>query len=385
MHMKKFLFLMTVAALAACGGNATDALGKKRAERDSLKTAYADIGVKIKDLEAWLAEHDTTMKRTLPTVTALDLKIGPFAHYLDVHGNVKAEKAATLFSMGGGRVRAIQVKAGDHVRAGDMLVVIDNDVIQKQIAQAEAGAAFARTTYEKQARLWEQKIGSEIQYLQAKTQKEQAEAGIAALHEQLRLTNITAPFAGTVDEIMARVGDMAASGVPLARVLDLSNVDLEADIPESHLAKVTEGTPVKISFPSVGESFDAKLDHVGEFIDPVNRTFKISVKMPRNGRFMRPNLLADVSIQDEHMDSAMVVPSSAVLEDVNGNNYVYVLVASRNDEATAHKVMVKRMNEYRGQARIMPVESTALKGGETIADEGAKNLTDGQTVRVVKQ
>jgi RND family efflux transporter MFP subunit len=383
--MKKFLLLMMVGVLAACGAKPTDELGMKRAQRDSLKTAYAEIGVKIKDLETWLAEHDTTVKRNLPTVTALDLKVGAFTHYLDVHGNVKAEKAATLFSMGGGRVRAIKVKAGDHVQAGDMLVVIDNDVIQKQIAQAEAGAAFARTAYEKQSRLWDQKIGSEIQYLQAKTQKEQAEAGIAALREQLRLTNVTAPFAGTVDEIMARVGDMAAPGVPVARVLDLSNVDLEADIPESHLAMVSEGTPVKISFPSVGETFDAKLDHVGEFIDPANRTFKISVKMPRNGRFLRPNLLADVSIQDDHSDSAMVVPTSAVLEDVGGNNYVYVLATTRNDEATAHKVMVKRMNEYHGQARIIPVDAAALKGGETIADEGAKNLTDGQTVRVVKQ
>ncbi|MEO8587944.1 MAG: efflux RND transporter periplasmic adaptor subunit [Flavobacteriales bacterium] len=375
---------MTAVLLAACGATTagSESVLKKRAERDSLKTAYAEIGVKIKEAEEWLTENDTSLKRNLPTVTALELKVGRYAHFVDVHGSVRADKAATLYSMGGGRVRSIQVSAGDRVSAGDLLVGMDSDVIQKQIAQAETGAELARTTFEKQDRLWQQKIGSEMQYLQAKTQKEQAEAGVAALREQLRLTNVTAPFSGTVDEVMVRLGDMTAPGLPVARVVDLSGVQLEADVPEGYVKSVVTGAPVKVSFPSIGESFDAQLAHVGEFIDPTNRTFKITVRVPKDEAYMRPNLLSDLSIQDASSDSAIVVPSRTLLEDVDGNNYLFVLDATKDDEAKARKVMVKRLSEYKGDASIAPVEAGALKGGEMIVDEGAKNVTGGQTVRV---
>jgi membrane fusion protein, multidrug efflux system len=382
--MKQTILLMTMmAVLAACGGGSdTSDLGKKRAERDSLKAEYAKLGVRIKEIETWLVENDSTVRRNLPTVTADTVKAGAFTHFVDVHGNVKADKAAALYALAGGRIRSIQVKAGDRVSAGQLLLSVDNDVVVKQMQQAETAAELARTAFEKQERLWNQKIGSEMQFLQAKSQKEQAEAGLAALREQQRLTNVTAPFAGTVDDIMVRVGDLAAPGVPVARVVDLSGVQLEADVPESYLRTIRTGAPVKVSFPSVGESFDAKLDHVGEYIDPSNRTFKVTVRVPKNEGFMRPNLLSDISIQDLHSDSAMVVPARAVLQDVNGNNYIFVLDRTRNDEAKARKVMVKRVSEYKGSVHIAPAENGGLKGGESIVDEGAKNVTDGLTVRV---
>ncbi|MFT3884391.1 MAG: efflux RND transporter periplasmic adaptor subunit [Flavobacteriales bacterium] len=382
--MKQTILLMTMMALlAACGGgHDTSALGKKRAERDSLKAAYADLGVKIKEVEEWLAENDTTVKRNLPTVTTLSLKQGPYAHYVDVHGNVKADRSAALYALGGGRVRSILVKAGDRVRTGQLLVSIDSDVIQKQIAQAETGYELAKTAFEKQQRLWDQKIGSEMQYLQVKSQKEQAEAGVAALREQLRLTNVTAPFDGTVDDVMVRVGDMAAPGVPVARVVDLSGVQLEADVPEVYLKSMKSGAPVKVSFPSVGEAFDAKLDHVGEYIDPANRTFKITVRVPKGEAYMRPNLLSDLSILDASSDSAWVVPSRTVLEDVEGNSYVFALTPTRNDEAKARKVKVKRLSEYKGNTNIVPIDANGLRNGDLVVDEGAKNVSDGQAVRI---
>jgi RND family efflux transporter MFP subunit len=195
---------------------------------------------------------------------------------VDVHGNVKADKAAALSTVGGGRVRSILVEVGDRVHSGQLLVSIDNDLAKEQITQAEAAYELAKTTFEKQESLWQQKIGSEIQYLQAKAQKDQAEAALGTLREQQRLTNVTAPFDGTVDEIMVRPGDMTAPGVPIARVVDLSSVQLEADVPESYLKSMKTGAPVKVSFPSIGESFEAKLDHVGEFIDPNNRPSRSS-------------------------------------------------------------------------------------------------------------
>lgn len=382
--MKQTILLMTtMAMLAACGGGAdTSDLGKKRAERDSLKAVYADLGVRIKEIETWLAENDSTVRRNLPVVTAITLRTDSFAHYVDVHGNVKADKSAALFAQGGGRVRSILVKPGDQVRAGQLMVSIDNDVVQKQIAQAETGAQLARTTFEKQKALWDQRIGSEMQFLQARTQMEQAEAGLAALREQQRLTNITAPFDGVVDDIMVRVGDMATPMQPAARVVDLSSVQLEADVPESYLKSVKAGAPVKVRFPSLDETFDGELAHVGKYIDPSNRTFKVTVHVPKGEGYMRPNLLSDISIQDDLNDSALVVPSRTVLQDVEGRDYIYVLDRTQDNEAKARKVIVERLSEYKGRISIRPARSGALKGNETIVDEGAKNVTEGLTVRI---
>lgn len=376
-----FLPLTLTALLVACGGADTSDLGQKRAHLEQLKATYSAYADSIKSLEAWLVENDTTVRRNLPTVTADTLRAIPFTHYVDVHGNVRADKSAALYS-NGGRVRRILVNPGDRVSAGQTLISIDNDMVVKQIQQAEAGLELARTAFEKQERLWQQRIGSEIQFLQAKTQKEQAEAGLATLREQQRLTNITAPFAGTVDDIMVREGDMTSPMQAAARVVDLASVQLEADLPESYLRSIRSGTPVKVSFPSVEERFSGTLAHVGQFIDPSNRTFKVSVRVPQGEGYMRPNLLCDISVQDQHFDSALVVRSRAVLQDVKGNNYIYVLDPTRDNEARSRKVMVDRISEYKGYINIAPVEADALKGGERIVDEGAKNVTDGLTVRV---
>ena len=374
-------FFTLILLLASCGGSKDDSdIGKMRHERDSLKIVYAEIGTRIKQIEEWLAENDSTVRRNLTTVTATPVELASFSHYVDVHGNVRADKSAALFAQG--RIRNILVKPGDRVNSGQQIMTVDNDVVEKQITQAETALDLARTAFERQQRLWDQKIGSEMQFLQAKSQMEQAEAGLAALKEQQRLTNVTAPFSGVIDDIMVRVGDMAAPGMPVARVVDLSGAQLEADVPESYLRSITEGAPVKVEFPSIGETLDAQLDHVGRYIDPANRTFKVTVRLKEGEGILRPNLLANISIQDLHNDSAFVVPARAVLQDVQGNNYIYVLDPRKDDEATARKVMVERRSEYKGNVSIAPATEGALKGGERIVDEGAKNVTDGLVVRI---
>ncbi len=374
-------FLSMILLIASCGGSKDDGdLAEMRHERDSLKNVYAQIGTRIKEIEDWLAENDSTVRRNLPTVTATPVELSSFSHYVDVHGNVRADRSAALYAQG--RIRSILVKPGDQVRNGDQIMTVDNDLVEKQIAQAETALELARTAFERQQRLWDEKIGSEMQYLQAKSQKEQAEAGLAALKEQQRLTNVTAPFSGVVDDIMVRVGDMAAPGIPVARVVDLSGAQLEADVPESYLRSISAGAPVKVEFPSIGETIDAELDHVGRYIDPANRTFKVTVRLKEGEGILRPNLLASISIQDMHNDSAFVVPARAVLQDVKGNNYIYVLDPRKDDEAIARKVLVERRSEYKGNVSISPRTEGALKGGERIVDEGAKNVTDGLVVRI---
>ena len=389
--MKKTIYLITMLALlASCGAKGTGELAEKRAVRDSLKTEYDKVGTELKKVEDWLALNDSTANRSLPLVSAQKLEQGPFTHYIDVHGVVKADESATLYSMTGGRVASIRVKAGDKVRKGDVIATMDNDMVVKQIAQAQAGADLARTSFEKQQRLWDQQIGSEIQFLQAKTQKEQAEAGLATLKEQQRLANVSAPFDGVVDAVMARVGDMAAPQMPVARVVNLSGIQLQADVSETYLKRVKAGAPVKVVFPDIEEGFTAPLTHVSEYIDPSNRTFLVTLLAPKGEAYMRPNLLGDLSIQDSHTDSAMVVPSAAVLDDVKGNSYLFILgpapqgTSVKANERVAHKVFVERVSEYKGRMNVASKTPGELKDGDLVVVEGAKNVSDGQTVLLDK-
>ena len=248
--MKNTIAYLTIAALlAACGAaTPTDDLGRKRAELDSLKTSYAATAELIKEMDAWIAEHDTTVKKSLPNITTYTLAPTRFEHFVQVHGNVKADKSADLYAMAGGRVRRILVNEGDRVRSGQLLVDLDNDAIDQQIAAAESGAALAKDLFEKQSKLWEQKIGSEVQFLTAKNQKEQAESGLSALREQRRMTQVTAPFDGVVDEIMVSQGDMTGAR-PVARVVDASGASLEADVPESYVNRVISGHRAAVEFP----------------------------------------------------------------------------------------------------------------------------------------
>jgi RND family efflux transporter MFP subunit len=374
-----FLFLLAAAMIAACGATDTSDLGRKRQELDSLKAAYKELGEKIKAADQWIADHDTTVKKNLPAVTTLVLAPTRFEHFVQAHGHVKADKSAELYSMGG-RVRRVLVKEGDRVRKGDLLVDLDNDAIEKQVAQAEAGYDLANEVFQRQERLWKEQVGSEVQYLQTKSNKEQAEAAVAALREQYRMSRITAPFDGTVDEIMVSVGEMTAPQFPVARVVDLTGASMEADVPESYLQRVKVGDPVLVEFPSLGDSVNATLANVSRFIDPANRTFKVTLRVPNGETYVRPNLLSVVHIRDMVQDSAIVVPSRCIQEDVEGRSYVFALDTDAEKRPITRKVLVKRVMDYKSNTLLAP--GMGLTGTETLIDEGAKSVGDKQQVKV---
>lgn len=384
--MKNTIVYLSIAALlAACGsGTPANDLGRKKAELDSLKAAYKELGEKIKDVDTWIAAHDSTVKKNLPSVTTMVLNPTRFEHFVEVHGNVKADKSADLYAAGGGRVKRVLVQEGDRVRKGDLLIDLDNGAMDQQIAAAKAGFNLAKEVYEKQGRLWEQKIGSEVQYLSAKSQKEQAEASLAALQEQHRMMEVTAPFDGIVDDIMVQVGDMTSPMAPTARVVDPNGASLEADVPESYLQRVKNGDPVKVEFPSLGDTLNATLTNVSRFINPANRTFRVSVRMPAGSDMVRPNLLSLIHVRDLVKDSALVVPSKVIQEDVQGNNYVFVL-ENKDGKQLTKKVMVKRLADYKQNAMVTVTDGDASQlFGATIVEEGAKSVGDGQEVKVTK-
>lgn len=384
--MKNTIVYISIAALlAACGsGTPANELGRKKAELDSLKTAYKDLGEKIKEMDAWIAENDSTVKKNLPSVTTFVLNPTRFEHFVEVHGNVKADKSADLYAAGGGRVKRVLVQEGDRVRKGDLLIDLDNGAMDQQIVAAKAGFNLAKEVFEKQGRLWEQKIGSEVQYLSAKSQKEQAEASLAALQEQHRMMEVTAPFDGIVDDIMVQAGDMTSPMAPTARVVDPNGASLEADVPESYLQRVKNGDPVKVEFPSLGDTLSATLTNVSRFINPANRTFRVSVRMPAGSDMVRPNLLSLIHVRDLVKDSALVVPSKVIQEDVQGNNYVFIL-ENKDGKQLTRKVMVNRLADHKQNTMIGVSDGNASQLiGATLVEEGAKSVGDGQEVKVTK-
>ncbi|MEZ4738289.1 MAG: efflux RND transporter periplasmic adaptor subunit [Flavobacteriales bacterium] len=381
--MRNILYILSATViLVSCGGPVTDAdVAKHRATRDSLKTAREELNAAIADVEAWLAKNDPELQRTLPTVTTFELKARPFAHYTEAHGSVKADENALVYSSTGGEVRRILVKPGQPVSKGQLIVDIDTDVLRSNMAQAETNARLAQDVFQRQAKLWEQKIGSEMQYLEAKSRKEAAEAQLSALREQLRNAQVAAPFAGIVDEVFPTVGDMTTSMQPVARVVSLGKSSIECDLSEDMLEKVQLNDPVEVVLPESGETLQATIDQIGQYINPNNRTFRITLRMD-NGSKLRPNQLANVRIRDMEAEEALVIPSRLVMENAEGKSYVYVLV---DDGATkkAKKVFVKVLSAQGGELMIAKEEG-GLQGTEVLIDQGSRLVVNDQEVQLVK-
>ncbi len=378
-----FIPLLTFAVLAGCGNGADidKEVLAKRAERDSLKTEREKLNAAIAEVEEWIARHDPELKRTLPTVTTFPLQPSEFAHWTEAHGSVRADQNALVYTATGGEVRRILVQQGQSVRKGQAIVDINTDALRQQVEQAESSVELARTVFQRQAKLWEQKVGSEVQYLQAKSNMESGEAQLQALRDQLRSAQVLAPFDGVVDEIFPNLGDMATPMQPVARVVALGNSSIEVDLAEDLLAKVKLGDPVEVVLPETGETVEATIDQIGQYINPNNRSFKVVLRMT-NGSKLRPNQLANVRIRDLDVKDALVLPSRLVMENSTGDSYVYVL-EEQDGMARSRKVPVKVLSAQGGELLIETTEG-GLKGGELLIDQGSRLVVDKQEVQVMK-
>ena len=382
--MKHILLpILIITVLAGCGGGADidKEVLAKRATRDSLKTVREKLNADIAELETWLGRHDPEQQRSLPMVTTYPLQPRAFAHWTEAHGSVRADQNALVYTATGGEIRRILVQQGQPVKKGQEIVALDTDALRQQVQQAETSVELARTVYERQAKLWEQKVGSEVQYLQAKTNKESGEAQLQALKDQLRSAQVIAPFDGVVDEIFPNLGDMATPMQPVARVVALGKATIEVDLAEDLLGKVKVGDPVEVLLPGPEGAVEARIDQIGQYINPNNRSFKVSLRMD-NGTALRPNQLVNVRIRDLELDDALVVPSRLVMENSAGESYVYVL-EEQDGIARSRKVFVTVLSTQGGELLIERGDK-GLKGGETLIDQGSRLVVDKQEVQVLK-
>lgn len=384
--MKKSLFLLIlIATLISCGGDnkSVDAIISAgdmtaiKAKRAELNKQQRELKAEIDKLNQYIETHEKKERPAL--VTAEVIKDTLFKHYVEVQGNVETDQNVVLNAEYSGVLTNVYVKEGQRVSKGQRLAKIDDGGLSSQVAQQEAQMALAQTTFERQQRLWEQKIGSEIQYLQAKTNYESAKNVTQQLRSQLSKTVITAPFSGVVDEIISDPGQVVVPGqTPIIRLVNLSDMYVKASIPETYLKNIKKGTQVKVTLASINEEFTGKVRQVSNYINPNNRSFDIQIEIPNKDGLVKPNLIATVKVNDYSAENVITVPENILQENAAGETIAYLYQPVNDSVGVAKRILLETGLSYENHTEV----KSGLKKGDTIIKEGAKTLRDGQKVTI---
>jgi RND family efflux transporter MFP subunit len=376
---KTFLLFATVAAAAAsCTSNdsASGDVAQLTARRDSLASIVAKAEGELSQIDLELASLDTTAQWN--TVTILAVGSSAFQHDFDIYGTVKSDQSVTLYPESAGRIQRVLVRSGQKVSAGQVLVELDNSVMQSSLAEIKTQLDLAQTLFDKQKRLWDQGIGSEVQYLQVKTQLEGLQKRLATAQKQAAMASLRAPFAGTVDELFLKAGEYAAPGMAVARLVSSGGLRLELDVPETYISRLKVGQKIALNFNSIGLQTSASISQVGDFISADSRTFKVNVSLPANGQ-IKPNMMASAQVVDYSSKGVITVPNRLILQDSKGANYTYLFVPAKNG--------LGKVERRELQLGVSNNDATEVLGGlsleEQIIDRGIRSVQTGETVKAV--
>lgn len=354
--------------MAACSpGTETN---NKQAKLDSLKSVQADIKEQIAKLEEEIAKENGGKKDSATLVGVEVIKPEVFSSFIEIQGKVDADENVTLSAEMGGTVTKINVKEGDEVRKGQVLAETDNKMIVQGMAEVQTQLDLANNLYQKQKSLWDQKIGTEMQYLQAKTQKEALEKRMASMQEQLDMTRIKSPIDGQVDAVDIKIGQVTAPGMPAIRVVNFNNLKVVGEVPESHASKVKKGNPVLVYFPDTKDSLRSNITFAARVINPLNRTFTVEVNLGNKQEY-HPNMITVIKIIDYTKEDAIVVPVKIIRRTEKGD-FVYVV-----DNGKAVKRTVQYSRVYNGIAEI----TSGLKTGDKLIVSGYNGLNEGESVK----
>jgi membrane fusion protein (multidrug efflux system) len=379
LFMKSNLYTRLVVAvviaglLAACSAASPD---DKKDRLEKLKTQQADLVKEIAKLESEISKSnpDSTANVKSKEVAVTELAPRKFDHYIQTQGRVEAEENIQVSAKSPGVITQVYVNEGDQVSKGQVLAQIDNSITQRNIEGLKTQLELATSVYERQKNLWDQKIGTEVQFLQAKTQKESLEKQIAMLNEQNEMSKIKAPISGTVDNITVKVGENIAPGMPAVRVINGNNLKLKANISEAYVNSIKKGNKVVVSFPDQNREVTASISFVGRNIDLLSRTFMIEVKLP-SAADLRPNMTATAKVIFRTEPSAIVIPVN-VIQEINNEKVVYVSEA-KGKQTVARRKVVTVEGIYGNQAQVK-----GLSTGDKLITVGYQGLNDGDFVKI---
>jgi membrane fusion protein, multidrug efflux system len=371
--MKKITILFTALTIfLSCTPQKTD----KKAQLEDLKKQQSEISTKIRDLEKEIALTDTSKAKT-KLVEVITVQPKPYKHYIEIQGSVYDDQNVTITPNMAGTIKGVYVREGDRVQPGQVLAEIDDQSMRGNIDELKNSLKLAEQLYEKQENLWKQNIGSEVQYLQAKNQKENLEKRINTLNDQLDLYKIKSSISGVVDEVMIKIGQGVAPGVPSFRVVNGSRFKVKADVAEKFTDNVKQGDNVLVYFPDLNKEVPGTVEYRSDVINQLNRTFTVIVNLEGSPDY-HPNMIAVVKITDYQNPNAIVVPENTVQDSEDGS---YLFVAENNGkQEVAKKMMIKKGSNYNGYVEILD----GLKPGDEVVTTGIDDMSNGILLDISK-
>jgi RND family efflux transporter MFP subunit len=387
----KHLIILSIAlvTLASCGGGNQQSLDELIAQGDlkAIRERKSQLSEQQKSLDGQLRVIDSAIAvldtdENYPLVSALEIQKEVFTHYLELQGNVKTKQNVLIYPEMAGTLEKVHVQEGQWVKKGQLLATIDDGGLSSQLEQLKTEEELSKTTFERQKRLWEQNIGSEIQYLQAKTNYEAQQNAVKQLQSQLGKSAIRAPFTGIIDDVIKDEGTVVSPGAEseVFRIVNLSAMYINVEVPERYLGSVTEGKEVKVFFPVLSDSVITRVRTTGNFINPNNRSFTAEIPVPNKNGAFKPNLTARVRINDYTNEEALLIPQSIISENAEGEQYVYIAEKIEGGEIS----QVKKSIIHTGRTQGAQVEVLAgLTAGELVIREGARSVKDGQKVELI--
>lgn len=394
--MRKINSILTLSIISilvtACGGGSEEtSIGALVVEGDltAIRAKKSVLVGQYKTLEGEIAQLDAAIaaraeNANLPLVTVFQAKSEEFYHYVELQGAVTTKQNVLIYPEAAGTLVSVHVNEGDRVKKGQLLGTINNGGMGSQLIQMKTQLSLAETTFERQKRLWDQKIGSEIQYLQSKTNYEAQKSAIDQMQSQLNKFKIRAPFSGIVDDIIKDQGTVVSPGPgsEVFRIINLSNMYIDVLVPETYIATVTPGKEAKVFFPILNSTIDSKVKETGNYINPNNRSFTVKVPVPNKDGGIKPNLTARVKINDYYQENAILIPQSVVSENAEGEQYAYVVSSiSEDSTAVATRKIIKTGQTQDGLVEVLD----GISSGQSIILEGARSVKDGQDVKVLKK
>tara|TARA_R110002049_G_scaffold616_11_gene3594 strand:+ start:11332 stop:12504 length:1173 start_codon:yes stop_codon:yes gene_type:complete len=386
-----YLVLLTTLILASCGNKkevsvddvlATNDLAQIKSKKAEIDAKQQALSVDLKKLNDKL--DDLNEDKNTPLITTFKVKEEVFTHFIELQGNVQTKQNVLIYPEMPGILQSVYVKEGQKVSKGQVLAKIDDGGLSQQLAQLNTNAQLAKTTFERQKRLWDQKIGSEIQFLQAKTSYEAQQSAVNQLKSQLGKATIRAPFSGIIDDVFKEKGTVIApgQGSEIFRIVNLSNMYIETEVPETYIGSITENKTVEVNFPVLGETVNSKIRQVGNFINPNNRSFKIEIGVPNLKGKVKPNLTARLKLNDYTNATAILIPQSIISENAKGEQFIYIVKDKKeNNEAIAERLIIET-----GKTQGDFIEVTKyLAADAEIIMEGARSVNSGQVVKVINK
>ncbi|MCC5920313.1 MAG: efflux RND transporter periplasmic adaptor subunit [Cyclobacteriaceae bacterium] len=355
-----------------------DDLDQKKEELKAYKSELSDLKSKISDLETEISKADPSFARAnrkAYIVTLLEAEKSTFEHFLEVRGSLSSRKNVMVGAEASGNIIQVSVQDGQQVRQGQVIGKIDSERNDRTVQELEKQLELASTVFERQEKLWNDNIGSEIQYLEAKNNKESLEERLKSAKTELNKSVIRAPFAGVIEEVLIKIGESVQPGTPVVQLVSTKDMFIEADISEAYVGKFKSGDPVEVSFPSLDKTFESQVRAVGQVINTNNRTFRLEVSLPKTVEFAKPNMLTVLRIKDFHADDAIIVPTNLIQKD-NRGEYVYIAVEEEG-QLVAKKRPVKKGMTYRNQSMV-----EGLEAGDRLINEGFRNVSDGGRVKI---